>query len=251
MQRQHPLPTLEELKDYYETSYRAGLYQQFADAREMKRLTAAARWRAVRPYVSSGTWLDVGCADGVFLAELAWHNVDATGIDLSEVAVNKAKERGHSAHCETIAEHRPAKPYDVISAFDVLEHVLDPRDFLSAVRRLLKPGGTLVLSTPNLRSFSRLIMGRRWYFYIPEEHLFYFAPHSLKLLLDNTGFELVARKSVGKPLTFDYSLTQFEQYNPLIHRILKAGGALLPRRMRELSVPLHIGEMLAVAKRTN
>jgi 2-polyprenyl-3-methyl-5-hydroxy-6-metoxy-1,4-benzoquinol methylase len=249
MQRQHPLPSLDELKSYYEKSYRDGMYQQFAAAREMKSLTAAARWQAVRPYVSGQTWLDVGCADGAFLSELVAHKIDAVGIDLSSVAVDKAKARGLTARCETIADHEPAEPYDVVSAFDVLEHVLDPRDFLAGLHRLVKPGGILVLSTPNLRSFSRLLMRKRWYFYIPEEHLFYFAPQSLSLLLQHSHFELLQRKSVGKPLTFDYSLTQFAQYNPAIYRLLRGVRPLIPSRLRELSVPMHIGEMLAIARR--
>lgn len=249
MQRQYPLPSLDELKRYYDESYREGLYKEFAAAGEMKRLTAETRWAAIRDHVPQGRWLDVGCADGTFLTELVRHGIEATGIDLSEVAVRKAVERGHRAYCETVEAHSPATAYDVVTAFDVLEHVVDPGEFLSDVHRLLAPQGLLVLSTPNLRSLSRFIMRRRWYFYIPEEHLFYFAPRSLEKLLQRNGYTLISCWPSGKPLTFDYSLSQFREYNPLIYRALSIAGAVVPSRWRNVPIQMRIGEMLAIARR--
>ena len=64
---QHPLPTQEELREYYDESYREGLYRAFADAAEMKRLTAVRRYREIAPSCPVGKWLDVGCANGAFV----------------------------------------------------------------------------------------------------------------------------------------------------------------------------------------
>ncbi len=69
MQRQWPLPSLEELAAYYEQSYRDGMYQAFTAAEEMKRLTAAARYRQIARHCHRGRRLDVGCSNGVFLEE--------------------------------------------------------------------------------------------------------------------------------------------------------------------------------------
>jgi predicted TPR repeat methyltransferase len=249
MERQFPLPTAGELTAYYDQAYADGMYRTFVDATEMKRHTAAKRFEAVRGACDPARWLDVGCADGMFLDALRTNGIEGTGIDLSRVAVERARERGLQAECATVDEHLPAEPYTTITAFDVVEHVTDPGGFLAGVERLLAPGGTLVLSTPNLRSVSHALMGRRWYFYIPEEHLYYFSPRSLCRLVERCGFEVVSCRSSGKPMTFDYALAQFREYNPLIYQLGRAVGVVLPQRLRQASVPLPIGEMLVIARK--
>jgi hypothetical protein len=79
--------------------------------------------------------------------------------------------------------------------------------------------------------------------------LHYFTPGNLQRLLARQGFEPVRWSVLGKPLTFDYSMTQLCEYNPLIYGILRPIGRLLPQRLRDVSIPLYIGEMLMVARR--
>jgi SAM-dependent methyltransferase len=247
LERLQPLPTLEELAAYYDGSYQQGMYKAFVDAGDMKVRTARWRLAAVRRHLRPGRWLDVGCANGVFVGEALRHGNRTEGIDLSAVAVDEGRARGLPLARATIAEWSPPHRYDAITAFDVLEHVLDPVGFLERARELLEPGGSIAISVPNLASWSRRLMGRRWYFYIPEEHLHYFRPRTLDRLLGRCGFTTRWRGPAWKPLTFDYSLRQFQEYNPLIHRVLDLVRRLLPRRAREMAVPLPIGEMLVIA----
>ncbi|TWU47716.1 hypothetical protein Poly59_45570 [Rubripirellula reticaptiva] len=96
---------------------------------------------------------------------------------------------------------------------------------------------------------ARRLMGSRWYFYIPEEHLHYFNRKNLSRLLEQEGFTVKAAKRTYKPLTFDYSLIQFQEYNPLIHRTLSTVGKLVPQGLRSKIVPLPIGEMMLIAQK--
>jgi len=127
--------------------------------------------------------------------------------------------------------------------------VLEPLTFVSAIHERLVPGGTAAISVPNLRSFSHLFMGRRWYFYIPEEHLHYFSPKTLARLLHRAGFSVLRSRPTYKPLTFDYSLVQFREYNPWIYRPLNLVAKVIPKSLRNVAMPLYIGETLVIARK--
>jgi len=248
LERRHPLPTLEQLSTYYESAYATGLYVEFVEAEKMKRATARWRLRAMARAVRLGKLLDVGCADGVFVQEASRAGYLAQGIDLSTAAVRQAEQRGIAAKVGTVESIAEGNQFDVITMFDVLEHTLAPRETLIQVARLLKVGGSVVLSVPNLRSFSRLVMGHRWYFYITDEHMHLFTSLSLSRILNSVGLEPVVVTSARKPMTFAYSLTQFEEYNPLLYRFLSPVSRVLPG-IRDLIIPLPIGELLVVARK--
>lgn len=249
LEKQYPLPTLSEIKAYYDDSYSDGLYKEFTDASNMKRLTAQHRFQEIYRYCRTGRWLDIGCADGRFVECARENGLDAEGIELSEVAVDQGKSRGVPITCTTIEDWNPLYRYDTITSFDVLEHVLDPVGYLQFAHRLLLPSGTLVLTVPNTGSMIRKIMGSQWFFYIPEEHLHYFNPSNIKLILERAGFKVRRCSWTFKVLTYQYALTQFKEYNPLIYNVLNLISKILPKKLLEMSIPLYIGEMKVIAMR--
>lgn len=251
LEKQHPLPTPDELSAYYESSFREGLYKTFTSAGEMKRMTAEQRIREISPHVPmDGRWLDVGCANGEFIAQLQVQGMqNVEGLELSSVAVEQAVRRGLNVRCGTMEDLPPDETYDCISAFDVIEHVLDPLGFLQQISARLKPHGRVVLSMPDKSSFHRRVMGRRWYFYIPEEHLHYYDASVMRGLFAKVGLKTVHTGASCKPLTFDYGLTQFEEYNPAIHRMLKVVAAVLPGSLRQRIIPWPIGEFMAIGEK--
>jgi 2-polyprenyl-3-methyl-5-hydroxy-6-metoxy-1,4-benzoquinol methylase len=249
LEKQHPLPTEQDLKDYYEDSYDVGMYRDFAAANEMKVLTARQRIKELKKSVSlDGKWLDVGCANGVFVKEAIALGIDAEGVELSENAVAEGKDQGIPISAGTIADLDGDVKYDCITAFDVLEHVIDPESFMRDITNRLKPGGHVVLTVPNCSSLPAKLMGSRWYFYIPEEHLHYFDPDKIESFASRMGTEHVSTRRTFKPLTFDYSLLQFKEFNPLIYRTLALLGKLVPAALRRKIIPLYIGEMMLIAK---
>lgn len=248
-QRIHPQPTRAELQTFYDHSYGGGMYQDFMAANVMKRLTAQTRFALIRPYCREGRWLDVGCSSGLLVETARRAGMEAEGIDLSEVAVEKGKADGLKLTCSAIEEFQPGYRFDTITCFDVLEHVLDPEGFLRTVYRLLLPGGTVCISVPDLDSVARRLMGRRWYFYIPEEHLHYFNARNLWRLLERTGLEPRHSGPAPKVLTYRYSLTQFREFNPLVYAAMSGVSRLLPGRWLDTPLTLHIGELMVIATR--
>ena len=248
-QCQYPLPTEEELATYYEHSYQDGLYKLFAEEHEMKILTAQQRFDEISEFSQQGKWLDVGCSNGFFVARVQEEGMQAKGIDISKNAVEQACEMGLDCEVATIEDYDPGCTYENVTGFDIIEHVTDPEKFLLHLFRLTSKNGTLVISTPNVSSLSRKFMKSNWYFYIPEEHLNYFNPDTLEKLMNKVGFEVVEQSKTYKPLTFNYSLEQFKEYNPLIYRILSVVGKAIPQKLKETPIRMYIGEMKIVAKK--
>ena len=87
--------------------------------------------------------------------------------------------------------------FDVITSFEVVEHLVDPATELSNFLRLLRPGGILYVTTPNFSSISRTLSGRNWNVVRYPEHLNYFTPRTLKLALASAGFPLVRSTTTG------------------------------------------------------
>lgn len=250
LQRLHPLPTPAELSAYYEKSYSTGLYRQFSEAVDVKTATAELRFGAVAGKARPGRWLDVGCSDGRFVEVAGKRGMTCEGIDLSDTVVQVGKKRGLRLAQSDLESWRPPQPYDTITCFDVLEHVLDPVGFLGSARRLLDPSGTLVLTVPNLASVSRRLMGPDWYMYIPEEHLHYFFPSTLRKLLVRTGFLPRSCRIAYKPVTYEYARYQFGELNPLLHRIMALFEKAIPFHLASKVLPVPVGEMLLIAGRT-
>lgn len=250
LRMQWPLPTQQELERYYDEEFSQGMYRTFTDATVMKERTAAHRLRKVLRWAKPpGRWLDVGCANGVFVATAAGVGAEAYGIELSAVAVDQATQRGLNVRQARIEDLANVERYDCVTAFDVIEHVLDPRGFLQSIANCLNDGGTCVLSLPDVNSIFARVMGKTWWFYIPEEHLHYFNPETLRRLATNVGLETLHTGKAFKPLTFDYGLTQFKEFNPLIYRVLSTVARVIPKGMRNAVLPFYIGEMMVVLRK--
>lgn len=138
--------------------------------------------------------LDVGCAQGGFLARMAGRGWDAEGIDLSAGSVAAARARGLSVRESSLDEARfPDASFDVVTAFYVLEHVTDPAGFLHEIRRVLSPRGLAVIRVPHTTPIVRFLGFLRIpnTLYDMPSHLFDFSPGVLGRMLDETGFEIM------------------------------------------------------------
>ncbi len=101
--------------------------------------------------------LEIGCGDGHFLSLAEANGHHAFGIDINSKAIQYAGDKGLEVQCCDIAEHARTSDnkYDCVCSFQVLEHLIDVKSFLESATRLLKPGGRLILATPNADSFLR------------------------------------------------------------------------------------------------
>lgn len=243
---QHPMPTDEDLTEYYEKSYREGLYKEFVAANNMKTVNAQFRFNKTKQFLKNKV-LDVGCADGHFLQILYQNKIKAEGIDISENAVQQVFKKGLVATATKLENFKAKDRYNSIVAFDLIEHVVEPNKFMKDINNLLHNNGKLILSTPDTGSIYCKIMGKMWYFYIPEEHLIYFNRNNIAKLFLNHGFKIEKQSRITKALTLEYGLTQFKEYNPFIYKILKVVTSILPTQINRYPFQFYIGEMLCVS----
>ncbi len=170
--------------------------------REAADLTAdgSLRRNAALPLLGRGVrLLDLGCGEGTLAAFVRDRFQEVHGVDISEEAVQRARAAGVVARRVNInTEPLPYDEgyFDAVVSLDVIEHVFDPVRFLQEVHRILRPGGALVISTPNIRKLQRIFSLIRGHFprtsYDPVGydggHLHYFTSRDMKALLEQQGF---------------------------------------------------------------
>ncbi len=184
--------------------------------------------------------LEVGCGAGFFLkaAERAGWRVE--GIELSAEASRFAIERLELPVRRERAEDAPIGPASFHAAvmFDVIEHLFDPRAVLGAIARALAPGGTLVISTPNIDAASWYLLGTEWAVLSPLEHVYYFSENSLRRLLEATGFSdvrFVREHAMWGPqetINFRYTHAPDGLRATLTEWLVRAGGVKLARALQ-------------------
>ena len=149
--------------------------------------------------------LEVGTGAGLFLKAAARAGWDASGLELSSEGAAFARDRLELDVRQERAEQMSFAPatFDVAVMFDVIEHLFDPRAVLTASRRALKPGGILVVSTPNFGALSRFVLGIDWAVLSPLEHTYYYTERTLAAMLRACGFvrtEAVRRFAGWSPI---------------------------------------------------
>lgn len=134
--------------------------------------------------------VEVGCAHGFFLDEAQKVGYRVRGVEPAEDASEYARnELGLDVATGTLGELSLApESVDVIVLWDVIEHVDAPRALLDECRVALRPGGTIALSTGNIKSVVSRIQGASWHLYNLPEHLFFFTPEVLRRMLADLGF---------------------------------------------------------------
>ncbi len=167
--------------------------------RWMRRRHYALRCRPMRrARPAGGQLLDVGCGTGGFLHELCRDgNWQGVGVDINESALNVARRQGVNVLCGALNDARlPTAYFDVVTMWDVIEHIPDPYETLVEIHRVLEPGGRLLLSTPNGKSWQARLWGSHWAGWDVPRHLQVFAAQTLSRLLSETGFEIIQRLSL-------------------------------------------------------
>lgn len=139
----------------------------------------------------NGRLLEVGCGAGSTLKSLQDFGWQVEGVDFDPLAVEEARKKGLNVHLGTLSEQEfPPGGFDAIVSSHVIEHVPDPVGLLRECNRLLKPGGTLVVITPNAGSWGHRFYGAQWRGLEPPRHLHIFTVPSLATTCTRAGFTL-------------------------------------------------------------
>jgi ubiquinone/menaquinone biosynthesis C-methylase UbiE len=191
--------------------------------------------------------LDVGCYVGVFVEIAARHGWEAWGVDPSHWAVEQAQVRGLRVVQGTLDKaDLPEATFDVLTMWDVIEHVTDPLGTLQRSYCLLKPGGLVVVHTIDIDSLFARLMGARWP-WLMEMHIYYFSRHTLRAMLEKCGFQVLSDRPQGRYLRMGYLMSRVGALMPLVGR--PAEWLVTKVGLRGLAVPVNLGDLFTAYAR--
>lgn len=152
----------------------------------------------VLPHVRGGKWLDIGCGQGLVVGLAQERGFDAYGLEVDRLRAGIAQQRfpGRIYTQELDALGLPAGTFAVISALNVFSHLRSPKEFLGSVRRLLAPGGVLLLGTGEVGAGTKREHSHWWDL---GDHLYFLGPGTLARYAAATGFEIVEAQRVWAP----------------------------------------------------
>ena len=234
------MPSDEELERLY-----ARMDPTLYESEQAGRLrTAVTHARIVQRYLASGRLLDVGCASGHFLDAASGAGFEVVGVEPSEGAVARARERlrgrGVVHHATLQGARLDPASFEGVTLWDVLEHVVDPKAFLSEVTALVRPGGFVLANVPDIGSLPARFMGSRWPLLLPE-HLVYFTAASLRAAGEACGLAWVGSGRRLGWFSLGYVLRRLAEHGVPGSRL--ASGWT---HRAGLSIPVPLGELYGV-----
>lgn len=217
-------PAPASLAAMYQASndYHASLHDPAS--RDYARMADVARQHLafVRRWASRGRLLDVGCSTGLFLNEARQAGFDPYGVEFSASSAQFARDHFDVQVTDGDIHAVASEPesYDIVTMFDVIEHVRDPAGDIAAAYRLLRPGGTFILSTPNIdglfpRASEPLARPLGYWPHVePPWHLYQFSVRTLSAMLERRGFATLGTRHTAIDLGYTFGSARDLQRSP-------------------------------------
>ena len=214
-----------------------------------RELTFAKNLKLINKYApKKGRILDIGTAGGSFL-----YVAKKDGWEVHGVEPNKWMAQWGKKHYgieikpgDIFSNKYPDKYFDVVTLWDVLEHVPDADKTLKEINRILKPGGLLVVNYPDIGSWIARVLKRKWMFLL-SVHLYYFTRRTIKLMLKKNGYEILKIKPHFQSLSFGYLIFRTGAYSKLLQKIGKIMIKTL--KIQDKQVSYWIGQTLVIARK--
>jgi len=236
-------PTNKFLEKYYCKNYFVGGkkklgYDNYGHEEQSSRLTARKRIGSLK-LSQTGSVLDAGCAYGFYLSEMpsSWNKY---GVEISHFAFSKAIKLNPDAHIKRgILTKRTFdnRKFDLITFWDVVEHLDNPAEVMAVAYKKLKKGGKLAISTGDVSSLFSKIQRSKWHLFTPPQHLSFFSPTTIKLLLKSIGFKNI-------------NISHSPAYYPVsyvFHKLDSMYGINLPMfTIKDLVVPINLGDIMVL-----
>ncbi len=191
--------------------------------------------------------LDVGCHVGVMVELAQEHGWEAWGVEPSKWASEHARSRGLHVITGTLHDAQvPDDYFDVVTMWDVIEHLSDPAAEMRNVCRVLKPGGVFAIHTINIESWFARLLGKRWP-WLMEMHLYFFSPRTLSRLLEQSGYAVIRWSAQGRFLRLGYFISRIEPYSKPISGILSAITSKF--NGNSFAIPVNFGDLFTLYAR--
>ena len=234
----------ETIVEAYKNSEEAGHDSQYG--MRVKSFKKALESLAARIPEKGAKVLDIGTAGGAFLEAATKFGYDAYGMEPSADLTNRGVARGLNIRQGTIDSHTfPEESFDMITLWDVIEHLPDPKTALIEVNRLLRPGGTLLINYPDIGTKQAAIAGKSFW-WILSVHLHHFTRKSIKSICDKTGFSVVWYQRYWQILEIGYLQKIAQVYNIPLSRTIER---LTPGFIKRVELPYYASQTTVIARK--
>lgn len=228
--------------------YAEGADEQFVSQVKGREITFEKSLRRIERFAAVGRILDVGTAGGSFLHVARGRGWEVAGCEPNRWLCRWSKEHyGLDVMPGTVHDqHYPGGHFDVVTLWDVLEHVADPKSELVEVSRILRKGGLLVVNYPDIESLAARALGRKWPFLL-NVHLYYFTRGTVTRILRDSGYDVLKTGMHFQKLSLGYILSRVKPYFGFVHAALDP----LVRRLGldAVQVPYWLGQTLVIARK--
>ena len=197
---------------------------------------------------AGGRLLEIGCACGFLLVAARERGFEVQGVEMSAWASAHARE-AYGLDVKTgrlEAANVPAASYDAVVMADVIEHLTDPRRTLQAIHRVLRPGGRLLLLTPDVGSAVARLSGPRWWGLL-DDHYFYFSRPTLRRFLERDEFAVERIAALGRLFPLAHWVFKLAPYSRRLHAAL--AGITRAVRIDGLQISVNLGDQMACVAR--
>ena len=219
--------------------------QEYVEEEQGRIETFGESLELVQRYRAAGHLLDVGCHVGTFLTLAEQAGFDVAGVEPSRWGSDIARSRiAGSVHCGAIEDAPlPDGGYDVVTLWDVIEHLPDPALDIRAIHSALRPGGIFAVSTMDVDSLFAKLAGRRWPWYM-QMHLVYFSRQTLPEMLRREGFQICEVTTHVRRVRLSYLASRLDAYAPVVGR---AATSVLERiGLADRTVGVSFGDIFTV-----
>lgn len=195
------IPTAQELNDHYSKTYSREDYLSPITVKRYHELLDQ-----FEPFRKTNKLLDVGCGVGYFLEVARERGWEVYGTEFTDESMKINRDKGFNMHQGPLnAGNYPPQSFDVVTSFEVIEHINNPAEEMNHISTVLRQGGLFYCTTPNFNSLSRHQLKGQWNVIVYPEHLSYYTPKSMHFLMQQHGF---TKKQV---LTTGISITRFRK----------------------------------------
>lgn len=224
---------------YFQNGSEKRSYQNYGAEADALKTTFAKRFASLN-LLKTGKVLDIGCAYGFFLQVIpdSWSKF---GVEVSNHAAQVAQKINPKAVISNTKNIPPSflkHRFDLVTLWDVIEHLDQPADIIATSHRLLKKGGVLALTTGDVRSLFARLQGEHWHLYNPPQHLSYFSPQTITRLLTASGFTNI---KISHPASYYPLAYLLHKLKSLYHLPLP-----LPNWSHKIILPVNLGDIMLV-----